>query len=96
MHGQLVTLRCESSGRSEHRMEPSDLEDAFLTCSCCATPQRLRPDIVWFGETPLHMDTIYARWMHAMCSSSSEAQATFTLRRIWCASLEQTERTRCW
>ena len=59
MHGQLVTLRCESSGRSEHRMESSDLEDAFLTCSCCATPPRLRPDIVWFGETPLHMETIY-------------------------------------
>jgi len=59
MHGQLVTLRCQGSGRSEIRMEPGDFGDEFLSCSCCATPQRLRPDIVWFGETPMHMETIY-------------------------------------
>ena len=60
MHGQLVTLRCETSGRSEHRMDAADLTDEFLTCSCCAEPQRLRPDIVWFGEQPMFMQKIYA------------------------------------
>jgi NAD-dependent deacetylase len=59
MHGQLVTLRCEISGRSEHRMEPADLGDEFLTCSCCSEPQRLRPDIVWFGEIPMQLERIY-------------------------------------
>ena len=60
MHGRLKTLRCEQSGRSEIRMAESDLADDFLVCQCCATPQRLRPDIVWFGEMPMHMEEIYA------------------------------------
>ncbi len=59
MHGQLVSLRCEGSGRSEHRTAPNDFGDDFLNCSCCVSPQRLRPDIVWFGETPMHMEDIY-------------------------------------
>ena len=59
MHGELVSLRCESSGRSEIRTAPGDFGDDFLNCSCCARPQRLRPDIVWFGETPMHMEAIY-------------------------------------
>ena len=59
MHGQLVSLRCESSGRSEIRTAPGDFGDDFLNCSCCVSPQRLRPDIVWFGETPMHMEAIY-------------------------------------
>ena len=60
MHGRLKTLRCEQSGRSEVRMAESDLGDDFLVCQCCATPQRLRPDIVWFGEMPMQMEEIYA------------------------------------
>lgn len=60
MHGRLKTLRCEQSGRSEVRMAESDLADDFLVCQCCATPQRLRPDIVWFGEMPMQMEYIYA------------------------------------
>lgn len=60
MHGQLETLRCEASGRSEVRMNDTDLGDEFLLCSCCAEPARLRPDIVWFGEMPMHMEAIYA------------------------------------
>lgn len=59
MHGQLVTLRCTVSGQSEVRMADEDLGEGFLLCSCCAEPARLRPDIVWFGEMPLHMEAIY-------------------------------------
>lgn len=60
MHGRLRTLRCEASGRTEERMEPEDLmEDAFALCTCCATPSRMRPDIVWFGEMPMGMDVIH-------------------------------------
>jgi NAD-dependent deacetylase len=37
-----------------------DLADDFVVCQCCATPQHLRPDIVWFGEMPMQMEEIYA------------------------------------
>lgn len=60
MHGRLETLRCERSGRNEVRMDENELLDEFLTCSCCSEPVRLRPDIVWFGETPMFMNEIYA------------------------------------
>jgi NAD-dependent deacetylase len=60
MHGQLETLRCENSGRHEVRMEATDLSDEFQVCTCCEEPHRVRPDIVWFGEMPMHMEEIYA------------------------------------
>ena len=59
MHGELKSLRCELSNRSEYRMNPDDLSLEFLNCNCCAQPSRLRPDIVWFGEIPMHMQRIY-------------------------------------
>jgi NAD-dependent deacetylase len=34
------------------------LEDA---CPACATPGRVRPDIVWFGEIPYRMEEIAER-----------------------------------
>ena len=60
MHGRLETLRCEQSGRNEVRMAEADLGDDFLLCQCCETAQRLRPDIVWFGEMPMQMEAIYS------------------------------------
>lgn len=60
MHGQLRMLRCERSGRNEERMSEADLDPlAFVECTCCTTPSRMRPDIVWFGEVPMGMDRIY-------------------------------------
>lgn len=58
MHGELRTLRCEASQRAEVRMDASDLTDDVSLCSCCANPVRMRPDIVWFGEIPMHMEAI--------------------------------------
>jgi NAD-dependent deacetylase len=55
MHGELAVLRCEQCGNKERgldRVQP----DAFLSCALCH--QRLRPDIVWFGEVPFHLDQI--------------------------------------
>ncbi len=60
MHGRLQTLRCETSGQIEHRMDDSDLKDEYAFCNCCAEPSRMRPDIVWFGEIPMQMEEIYA------------------------------------
>jgi len=59
MHGKLQTLRCEKTGRNEIRMSSSDLEDEFVFCNCCPESSRMRPDIVWFGEDPMHMREIY-------------------------------------
>ena len=59
MHGRLGSLRCEETGRSEVRMGEGDLGEGFVTCRCCANASRMRPDIVWFGEIPMEMDTIY-------------------------------------
>ena len=59
MHGRLETLRCEATGRHEKRMNSTDFSDDFLLCTCCSTPSRVRPDIVWFGEIPMHMEAIY-------------------------------------
>lgn len=59
MHGQLRTLRCETSQQSEVRMEETDMSDTFATCRCCSEPSRMRPDIVWFGEMPMFMHEIY-------------------------------------
>jgi NAD-dependent deacetylase len=41
-------------------MKDDDFCDEFLSCQCCAVPQRLRPDIVWFGEMPMQMEAIYS------------------------------------
>ena len=60
MHGRLETLRCEKSGQIENRMDDSDLKDEYAFCNCCTEPSRMRPDIVWFGEMPMHMEEIYA------------------------------------
>ena len=59
MHGRLQTLRCEKTQRIEHRMDDSDLVDDYVYCNCCAKESRMRPDIVWFGERPMHMEEIY-------------------------------------
>lgn len=55
MHGELKKARCVKT----HRIYDidTDITDASL-CPCCQQPN-LRPHIVWFGEMPLFMDTIY-------------------------------------
>ena len=55
MHGELNSALClECEGRS--RWEAPMLDGP--ACPLCGTPGALRPDIVWFGEMPYHMDRI--------------------------------------
>src|SRR5206468_11949574 len=54
MHGELARLRCERCGFSAHDVEHVD-PDAFVPCTWCGHP-RVRPDVVWFGEIPYHME----------------------------------------
>jgi NAD-dependent deacetylase len=55
MHGELLSMFCTRSGR---RFPVSGAITADLACACCGQRGTLRPDIVWFGEMPYHMDAI--------------------------------------
>ena len=57
MHGTLNTCFCIKCN-SKYAMSEVDLESAIPPCLACGKP--LRPDIVWFGETPYELDEIYA------------------------------------
>ena len=56
MHGELALLRCERCGACVRDLEHVDPE-RYMPCARC-THERLRPDVVWFGELPYHMDEI--------------------------------------
>jgi len=58
MHGELLALRCEACDATivdRERVDPA----TFAPCAGCGSP-RLRPDVVWFGETPYRMAEIFA------------------------------------
>ncbi len=55
MHGELIKMRCKESGKvltKKGDIQPDD------KCPCCLKVGNLRPNIVWFGEYPMHMDRI--------------------------------------
>ncbi|SES42371.1 NAD-dependent deacetylase [Tranquillimonas rosea] len=54
MHGEIMRALCGACGHrwpAPERMAPTD------TCPACAAPAT-RPDVVWFGEMPHHLDRI--------------------------------------
>lgn len=56
MHGELLKIHCSHSG------DTFDCDNDIFSralCNCCQAPMRLRPSVVWFGEEPLHMQTIF-------------------------------------
>lgn len=48
MHGELEWLRCERCGTRRRDLEQLDPQ-RFVACDACGA-ERMRPDIVWFGE----------------------------------------------
>ena len=58
MHGELAVLLCERCGWRGHDLENVD-PDVFVACPECDW-ERLRPDVVWFGEMPYHLSQIDA------------------------------------
>jgi NAD-dependent deacetylase len=57
MHGRDGEVRCMSCGT----VFPSDVDlSPESVCPNCRTVGELRPNIVWFGEDPMHLDKIYA------------------------------------
>jgi NAD-dependent deacetylase len=55
MHGELLKALCANCG-ARHAWE-ADLGLETL-CPSCAMPCGMRPDVVWFGEMPYHMEAI--------------------------------------
>jgi NAD-dependent deacetylase len=55
MHGELLRARCTACGT-----EPAWHEDLTVETACphCAHGGGMRPDVVWFGEMPKHLDAI--------------------------------------
>jgi NAD-dependent deacetylase len=56
MHGELNKARCHDCG--DVTLTDGDLT-LELGCAACGRTGGLRPHVVWFGETPLEMETIY-------------------------------------
>lgn len=54
MHGTHLTARCAACG---HRWPAPEVMRPEDPCPACARPAA-RPDVVWFGETPHHMERI--------------------------------------
>ncbi len=62
MHGELLSARCCRSGKAFRMTEDFD---STSVCNCCQPGAAIRPDIVWFGEMPMHMEYIQAALMQA-------------------------------
>jgi NAD-dependent deacetylase len=56
MHGRDGEIRCMKCGMVT--LSDEDLTPASM-CPHCHAVGELRPNIVWFGEMPMHMDEIY-------------------------------------
>jgi len=54
MHGQITRALCAACG---HRWDAPMVMQAADPCPACAAPAT-RPDVVWFGEIPYHMDAL--------------------------------------
>ena len=56
MHGELLRVKCTACNTS-HAWREDVLPDT--PCPSCGRTGTLRPDVVWFGEMPYHLDVIY-------------------------------------
>lgn len=56
MHGELARALCANCG---NRHDWTGDLSVDLACPSCNSPGFMRPDVVWFGEMPYHMDRIY-------------------------------------
>jgi NAD-dependent deacetylase len=55
MHGELMRALCASCGAT---IPWTDDLSLATTCATCAKAGGMRPDVVWFGEMPYHMERI--------------------------------------
>jgi len=62
MHGELRKLRCAACGEITPWQDDAGTD---TPCPGCARAGAMRPDIVWFGEMPYHMEEIGAAMVQA-------------------------------
>lgn len=55
MHGEALKVKCNACGASGSFNGDLSIKHR---CSECGVAGHLRPDVVWFGETPYHMERI--------------------------------------
>lgn len=55
MHGEIFSALCASC---QSRRPWSEDLSVDLKCPSCGAPGGMRPDVVWFGEIPYHMERI--------------------------------------
>ncbi len=55
MHGELSKQLCSACGATAPAPDELSMD---LVCASCGKTGGLRPDVVWFGEMPYHMDRI--------------------------------------
>lgn len=58
MHGELFKSRCDSCSRAP--FDDSQLYEPPADLPRCSCGGKIRPHICWFGETPFHLDRIFA------------------------------------
>ncbi len=56
MHGEVLKAFCHFCNYKTHCRDNLSVSH---TCEKCERPGGVRPDIVWFGEMPYHMDRIF-------------------------------------
>lgn len=61
MHGELLKALCGNCNAVCDQREDLSVE---TVCQACGAPGRLRPQVVWFGEMPMHMDDIEIALKH--------------------------------
>lgn len=60
MHGELLMALCAHCGSTHAWTVDLSID---TQCPRCGSDQGMRPDVVWFGEMPYHMEEIAARLM---------------------------------
>ena len=81
MHGELFKSRCDSCARPP--FEDAQLYESPSELPLCSCGGRIRPHICWFGESPFHLERIFAaldRSTHFLAigtSGSVEPAASF-------------------
>ena len=81
MHGELFKSRCDSCARPP--FEDAQLYESPNELPLCSCGGRIRPHICWFGESPFHLERIFAaldRATHFLAigtSGSVEPAASF-------------------
>ena len=56
MHGEVLRAFCHFC---HHKIDIRENLSVEIPCAKCSKKGGVRPDIVWFGETPYHMDRIF-------------------------------------